>query len=75
VVAREQLAIRERSLEQAREASRLVARKYDAGLATVTDLFDATATETATRLAHAAARYDLLVAAAERRKAMGEGGE
>lgn len=70
-VARDQLAIQERALAQAREAHRLVTRKYAGGLASVTELFDATAAETGTALAHAGARYDLLLAAAERRKAMG----
>ena len=71
-VAREQLAIQDVALAQAREAHRLVTKKYAGGLSSITELFDATAAETGAALAHAAARYDLLVAVAERQKAMGK---
>ena len=50
---------------QAPEAHRIVARKYDGGLATVGELLDAAAVETATRLGDAAARYEVIVAMAE----------
>jgi outer membrane protein TolC len=65
------LAIAERAVVQAREAHRIVARKYDGGLATVTELFDAAATETASDLGFSAARHDALTALAERRQAAG----
>jgi outer membrane protein TolC len=70
-VALLRLEIAGRSVEQAREAHRIVSRKYAGGLATVTDLFDAAAAETMSGLQQAAARHDALVAAAERRTAMG----
>jgi outer membrane protein TolC len=65
------LAIAERAVVQAREAHRIVARKYDGGLATVTELFDAAATETGSDLGFSAARYEALAALAERRQAAG----
>jgi len=70
-VALVRLEIAGRSVEQAREAHRIVSRKYDGGLATVTELFDAAALETRSELQQAAARYEALLAAAERRTAMG----
>jgi outer membrane protein TolC len=65
------LAIAERAVVQAREAHRIVARKYDGGLATVSELFDAAATETGSDLAYSAARHDALAALAEKRQAAG----
>jgi outer membrane protein TolC len=65
------LAIAERAVVQAREAHRIVARKYDGGLATVSELFDAAAAETGSDLAYSAARHDALAALAERRQASG----
>lgn len=65
------LAIAERSVAQAAEAHRIVGRKYDGGLATASELLDAATMETATRLGLSAARYDLIVAAAEARQAQG----
>ncbi len=65
------LEIADRSVAQAREAHRIVSRKYDGGLATVSELFDAAAMETLSGLQQSAARYDALLAAAERRTAMG----
>jgi outer membrane protein TolC len=65
------LAIAERAVAQAREAHRIVARKYDGGLATVTELFDAAAVETASELGFSAARHNVLIAFAERRRAEG----
>lgn len=70
-VALAQLDIAERAVAQAAEAHRVVARKYDGGLATISDLLEAAATETQVRLAHAFARYHLLVSAASRRQALG----
>ncbi len=70
-VALAQLDIAERAVAQAAEAHRVVARKYDGGLATISDLLEAAAIETQVRLAHAFARYHLLVTAASRRQALG----
>jgi len=70
-VALLRLEIAERSVAQAQEAHRIVGRKYAGGLATVTELFDAAATETMSELSQMNARYDALLAAAERRTAMG----
>ena len=71
-VALQQLAIAERAVAQAAEAHRIVARKYDGGLATISDLLEAQAMETQSRLGLSFARYQLLVQAAERRQALGE---
>lgn len=65
------LAIAERSVEQSVEAHRIVARKYEGGLATVIELLDAAAVETQSALGFSAARYAVITAAAERRKALG----
>jgi outer membrane protein TolC len=70
-VALTRMAIAERAVDQSIEAHRIVSRKYEGGLAGVTELFDAAATETATRLAFAEARYQVIVAAAQRRRANG----
>jgi len=71
-VALARLDIAARGADQAAEAHRIVARKYEGGLASITELFDAAAIETGSRLSHAAARYDALVAAAESRRAAGQ---
>lgn len=65
------LEIAERGVQQAVDAHRIVGRKYAGGLAPVVELLDAAAIETQARLGHAGARYTLLVATAERRKALG----
>jgi outer membrane protein TolC len=70
-VALARMAIAERAVDQSIEAHRIVSRKYEGGLAGVTDLFDAAATETATRLAFAESRYQVIVAAAQRRRVNG----
>ncbi len=70
-VALARMEIATRSVAQAVEAHRIVARKYDGGLATVTELFDAAAVETASELGDVAARYGVIVALAEMRKAQG----
>ena len=70
-VALARMAIAERAVDQSVEAHRIVSRKYEGGLAGVTELFDAAATETATRLAFAESRYQVIVAAAERRRLNG----
>lgn len=66
-----QLDIAEQAVAQATEAHRIVARKYDGGLATISDLLEAAALETQTRLGEAAARYQLILAIAERHVALG----
>ncbi len=71
VVALASLAIAELNASQAREAHRIVARKYDGGLASVTELLDAAAVETGSSLGVSAARYEVLIASAERRRAQG----
>ena len=65
------LEIAERAVRQSADAHRIVSRKYAGGLAPVVELLDASAIETQSRLAHAGARYELLVATAERRRALG----
>lgn len=71
-VALERLQIATDAVQQAAEAHRIVGRKYDGGLATVTELFDAAAAETASRLGRAAAAYDALVARADLDRATGK---
>ena len=46
-------------------------RKYEGGLATVVELFDAAAEETRARLEYADARYQVITALAQRRRAAG----
>lgn len=71
VVALARLAIAERSVAQSAEAHRIIARKYAGGLATVAELLDAQATETQSALGLAHARWGAIVAAAERKLALG----
>jgi outer membrane protein TolC len=66
-----QLEIAERAVAQSVEAHRIVSRKYDGGLATISELLEASALETETRLREAMSRYHLILAAAERRVALG----
>lgn len=70
-VALQRLTIAELALTQSTEAHRLVARRYENGLATLVELLGAAATETQTRTRHSAARYDVIVAAAARLHGMG----
>ncbi len=65
------LTIASNAVTQATEAHRIVGRKYDGGLAAVTELLDAQAAELGSRLAEAKARYDLLVARATLVRARG----
>lgn len=71
-VAQERLLIASEAVKQAIEAHRIVGRKYEGGLATITELFDAAAAETAAELARSAAAYDALVARAELDHATGK---
>ncbi len=70
-VALTRLAIAERAVAQSAEAHRIVARKYEGGLATVVELLDAQTAETQSTLSFAQSRYAVIVSAAERRRAMG----
>jgi outer membrane protein TolC len=70
-VALARLDIAERAVMQSREAHRLVTRRYEGGLASVIELFEAAAAETASGLAFAGARFDTIVALAGSRRAQG----
>ncbi|MEP7344724.1 MAG: TolC family protein [Gemmatimonadaceae bacterium] len=70
-VALTRLEISERAVTQSAEANRIVARKYEGGLASVTELLDAQTADTQSALAFAQIRYVTIVAAAERRLATG----
>jgi outer membrane protein TolC len=70
-VALQRLDIAERAAAQSAEARRIVERKYAGGLATVVELLDAQSVETGSAVAQSAARYGAIVAAAERRQALG----
>ena len=71
-VARARMAITGTAVGQSAEAHRIVARKYEGGLATAVELFDAAAEETGARLGFAEARYQAIVALAEGRRAAGQ---
>ena len=71
IVALTRLEISERAVAQSGEAHRIVARKYEGGLASVTELLDAQTVDTQSALAFAQARYTVIVDAAERRLAIG----
>jgi outer membrane protein len=70
-VALVRLGIAEQSVAQSTEAHRIVSRKYEGGLASIVDLLDAQAVETSSALALSEARYHVIVAAAERQRALG----
>ena len=70
-VALARLVIAETAVVQGAEAHRIVARKYEGGLATVVELLGASAVDTQTRLGLAEARYQAIVAEAARRQAAG----
>ena len=70
-VALARLAIAERGVGQAAAAHRLVARKYEGGLAAIPELLGASAAEMQAQLAEAGARYALIVALADRLQATG----
>jgi outer membrane protein TolC len=70
-VARARMTITERAVSQSGEAHRIVIRKYEGGLATAVELFDAAAAETGARLGYAEARHQAIVALALRRRATG----
>ncbi len=70
-VAAAALAIAQRNLVRSGEAHRIVARKYEGGLATITDLLAASAGETRSRVELAAATWRVITAAAAWRQAIG----
>ena len=70
-VALTRLGIAERATVQSAEAQRIVARKYEGGLATVAELLDAQATATQSALALSQSRWSAIAAAADRRRALG----
>jgi outer membrane protein TolC len=70
-VAIARLPITARGVDQAAEAHRIVERKYAGGLATISELLDAAAQETAAALADLGAAYQAIVALAEQRTAHG----
>jgi outer membrane protein len=70
-VALTRLEIAEHATAQSAEAHRIVSRQYAGGLAGVVALLEAQATETQSALALSQARWSAIVAAAERRRALG----
>jgi outer membrane protein TolC len=70
-IALTRLDVAERAATQSAEAHRIVGRKYEGGLAVVTELLDAQAIETQSALALSQARWSAIVALAERRRALG----
>jgi len=66
------LGIAEAAVAQAAEAHRIVTRKYEGGLATITELLESSALETNSRLGLEAAVYRTIIAAAALRVAMGQ---
>ena len=71
IVALTRLGIAERAVAQSAEAERIVGRKYEGGLATIVELLDAQSVETQSALALSQARWSAIVAAGERRRAIG----
>lgn len=65
------LEIAERAVAQSAEAHRIVTRKYSGGLAGVVELLEAQAIDMQSTLALSSARFGTIVAAAERRRALG----
>lgn len=70
-VAMARAAFADTAVLQASEALRIVRRKYEGGLAAVSELLDAGAVETTAHLSRARARFGVLVAVAERLQAWG----
>ena len=70
-IALTRLDIAERTVAQSVEAHRILSRRYGGGLASVVELLEAQAVETQSALAFSQARYGAIVAAAERRSALG----
>ena len=70
-VALQRSAIADTAVAQSGEALRIVRKKYDGGLATVSELLDAGAADTQVRLMQADARYRVIIAASARLRAWG----
>lgn len=70
-VALQRLELASTSSAQSREAHRLVEKRYAGGLATIAELLGAEATATGAALAHAAARYAVIDAVTQHRRAIG----
>lgn len=70
-VALARLEIAERAVAQSAEAHRIVGRQYEGGLATIAELLDAQAADVESSLGLSQARFTAIVAAAERRQALG----
>jgi outer membrane protein TolC len=70
-VALERLDLMTQSAAQSREALRLVDKRYAGGLATIAELLAAETSATGVSLQQAAARYEVIVAAAAHRLAIG----
>ena len=70
-VALARLDIAERAVAQSAEAHRIVGRQYEGGLVTIAELLDAQAADISSSLGLSQARYAVIVAAAERRLALG----
>ena len=71
IVALTRLEIAERAAAQSAEAHRIVGRKYEGGLANVSELLDAQATETQSALGLSQARWSAIAAGADRLRALG----
>jgi outer membrane protein len=70
-LAAQRLDLATTAAEQSREAHRLVEKRYAGGLATIAELLGAEAAATGATLAQAAARYALIDALAQHRRAIG----
>ena len=70
-LALQRLELATTAATQSREAHRLVAKRYAGGLATVAELLGAETAATGAELAQAAARYALIDALAQHRRAIG----
>jgi outer membrane protein TolC len=71
VLALQRLDLATRAADQSREAQRLVQKRYAGGLATIAERLAADAGATSRTLAQSAARYAVITALAERRRAAG----
>lgn len=67
----DRIKVSEFQLEQAKENQRIVGKRYEEGLALITELLDADITVTATALSRAKAYYDAIIHKAELIKSIG----
>lgn len=70
-VAEARAAIADTAVRQSDEALRIVRRKYEGGLSSISELLDASAANTQARLMRSDSRYRLIAAAAARLRAWG----